>query len=124
MGVLDEIKAISAPANFNEVTRLESKVFSFKRLYPSFPVEFSKSQLNKWVRKNFGLEKIIDLKKNFGPQKIVGPKKMLEQNCGYKKLLALKKIGVGKKFVQKTFCCTKIITPKNWIPKVWSKSDQ
>ena len=59
-----------------DITRLEYKVFSLERLYPSSPVEVSKSQTNIGSKKNlgpkrFGVHKNFGSKKNFGPTKIV-----------------------------------------------------
>ena len=39
-------------------TRLESKVFSLERLYPSSPVEISKSQTNITSPKNYGSKEL------------------------------------------------------------------
>ena len=71
-------------------TRLESKVFSLPRLYPSSPVEVSKSLTFNGFKKDFGSEKNYGAKKNFGREnffclksfgskKIVGPKFFLAQ---------------------------------------------
>ena len=97
--------------NFKTLTRLESKVSSLERLYPSSPVEVSKSQTNSgskekyWVRK-----KILGPNNNesekFWVHKSFGSKNFwVERYCPeeiFQKNLALK--NVSKKFwVQKKF---------------------
>ena len=46
-----------------DITRLEYKVFSLEKLYPSSPVEVSKSQTNIWSEKIIGLKKFWFRKK-------------------------------------------------------------
>ena len=65
----------------------------------------------KFEFENFFWSKISGLK-SLGPNKILG----LEKEFG------LKKLG-PKKFCSK-FWSTKVFTPKNWVLKIWSKSDQ
>ena len=48
-----------------DYTRLESKVFSLERLYPSSPVEVS------WSQTNMGSEKDYESEDILGPQKIL-----------------------------------------------------
>ena len=56
------------------LTRLDSKVFSLKRLYPSSLIEVSKSKIlgpkKIWVWQNFWSKKIFGFKTFLGPNKI------------------------------------------------------
>ena len=77
------------------------------------------------AQKNLG-KKDIWLKK-IGTKNILVQKNFESKN---EKKLGTKKIGYKKNFgakniwVQKNVWSIKIKTPKNWVPKVWSKSDQ
>ena len=56
-------------AALQNTTRLESKVFSLGRLYPSSLVEASMTKKT-WV------QKILAIKSAMGPKEILGPKKI------------------------------------------------
>ena len=67
--------------------------------------------------KVFGTKKCFGTKEFFGTQNIWVKKKF-----GYKKLSGPKDIQVKISLVKKKCWSMKIKAPKNWVPKVWSKS--
>ena len=85
-------------------------MFSLERLYPSSPVEVSKSQTKIWSKKIHGSEKILGLK-TFDPKKLwvqknLGPNKFNVWKF-FRKQLCLKK-KIRKNFVfQKKICVWK-----------------
>ena len=90
-------------------TRLESKVFSLERLYPSSTVEVSKSKTNIGSKKNMGPQKFW-VCKNLKPKKFRFQIKVwLKKSLGHKIFLDPQKLLVKK-----------MLTPKNF----WSKSGQ
>ena len=79
------------------LTSLKSKVYRFKRLYPSSLLEVSKTE------KMLGLKFFLGQQKKAWGKKL-GPKKILgQQNFGSKKKLCLKKFLEKKILSQKKF---------------------
>ena len=69
------------------------------------------------IKTKFGIKKILNLK--FFVKKCLGQKS--KKKLGTKKIFVQKMFGLKRSLVQKKCWLTKIKTPKNWVPKAWSK---
>ena len=90
-------------------TRLESKVYSFERLYPSFLVEVSKSLTNIGFQKYLGLKKLV-------VKKILGMKQKLDFFWSNNFCIPIR-LWVQIIFGLKNFCLKNILVRKHFGSK-------